>query len=157
MASLKAFGIKEGQGKYYEEAAYRLALIYNIMINEITSYLQDFDLTPGKFNILMVIQHQGQDQGLAQVEVSKHLIVTPSNMTKLINKLENEGLVTRSALKADRRVNMMRITPKGSKLLDRVWGGYNEKLKMLTHGLNIPKQKNLAALLKDWLNCLQKK
>ena len=156
MTTLRTFGVEDGQGKYYEEAIYSLALVYNIITNEMTAYLKDYQFTPGKFNILMIIKHQGREEGISQVEVSKRLIVTPSNMTKLIDKLEKDGLVTRSALEGDRRVNILRITSKGSRLLDSAWDGYNKKLKELVSGLELNKQKSLAALLQDWLNFLKR-
>lgn len=155
MSSLKAFGIEEGKGKFHEEAIYSLALVYNIITDAITSYLIDYDLTPGKFNILMAIKHQGREEGIAQGEISKHLIVTPSNMTKMIDKLEAAGLVRRSALEGDRRVNIMRVTAKGEKVLDSVWDGYNKKLKELTEELTLNQQKDLASLLNTWLNRLR--
>ena len=153
MGILKAFGVQEGNPA--EESIYGLALIYNIINNEISSYLKDFDLTPGKFNILMITKHQGKAQGISQVEISKSLIVTPSNMTKLIDKLEADGLVTRSPLPGDKRVNMMRITDKGSKLLDRAWGGYQKKMQELVGKLDRSQQKNISALLLAWLAGLQ--
>ncbi len=155
MVSLKAFGVDEGIGKYYEEAVYSLILIYNLITNEMTSYLDQFHLTPGKLNILMVIKHRGKNSGIPQVEISKQLIVTPSNMTKLIDKLEKDGLVARSALEGDRRVNIMQITSKGSKLLDEVWPGYIERLKKVVSGLDQAQQKEISSLLKVWLVKLQ--
>lgn len=155
MTSLKTFGVEEGKGKHHEEAIYSLALVYNVITNEMTSYLDQYDLTPGKFNILMIIKHQGGQEGIPQVEISKRLIVTPSNMTKLIDKLEKDGLVTRSALEGDRRVNIMKITSKGSKLLDEAWPGYAQRLKGLISGLNQSQQKDVSELLKAWLAKLQ--
>lgn len=154
MGILKAFGIQQGQGKYYEEAVYSLALLYNIIDREMSAYLKDFGLTPGKFNILLAARHQGKEEGISQVEVSKYLIVTPSNMTKLIDKLEKEGLVVRSSLKGDRRVNILRITDKGKSLLDRAWAGYNGKLKGLLSRLDQGKQKQMSSLLIEWLEGL---
>lgn len=155
MGVLKTFGVQEGQGKYHEEAIYSLALLYNVIDHEMTVYLKDFDLTPGKLNILLAIKHQGKEEGIRQVEVSKFLIVTPSNMTKLIDKLEKDGLVARSSLKGDRRVNILKVTEKGSKLVDRVWEGYNAKLKSLLSRLDANKQKHLASLLIEWLERLK--
>lgn len=156
MNSLKAFGVDKNKGRHYEEGIYSLALIYNIINNEISSYLQPFNLTPGKLNILMTIKHQGKDHGISQVEVSKHLIVTPSNMTKLIDKLEKEKLATRSALAGDRRVNIIRITARGSQLLNEVWPDYTAKLKTLYAVLDNEKQKMLSMLLLDWFERLRK-
>ena len=67
MSDLKRFGILEGGGKYYEEAIYSLALIYNICSNRMSSYLKGFNLTPGKLNILVAIRHHGGEEGISQV------------------------------------------------------------------------------------------
>ena len=155
MSSLKTFGIEEGKHTFHEEAIYSLALIYNIIWDEISSYLEPHALTPGKFNILMIIKHQGKAKGIPQVEISKRLILTPSNMTKLIDKLEKDGLVARFSLVGDRRVNLMKITPKGSRVLDHIWEGYSSRLKDLTHDLTKAQQENIAKLLKIWLSNLQ--
>ncbi|MCR4336483.1 MAG: MarR family transcriptional regulator [Candidatus Omnitrophica bacterium] len=155
MTSLKAFGIEEDKGQYHEEIIYSFVLIYNIIMDDITAYLKSYHLTPGKLNILMVIKHKGRKQGISQVEISKHLIVTPSNMTKLIDKLEKEGLVNRSALEGDRRVNIMNITDQGSQLLDEIWPAYNKKLMDLAADLEQGQQKQMCQLLKIWLDKLQ--
>lgn len=99
----------------------------------------------------MAVKHQGGKEGISQVDVSKRLIVTPSNMTKLIDKLEKDVLVSRSALEGDRRVNILQITPKGSELLDSVWKGYDERLQKLLSSLSVSEQKVLASLLEKWL------
>ena len=151
MDFLKAFGISEDNKESHQQIIYSLALIYNVIYDEMASFFQQYGLTPGKFNILMVIKHHGKNNGIPQVQLSKHLILTPSNMTKLIAKLEKEGLVERSALKGDRRVNITKITKKGSDLLDRVWETYNEKLLVLTAQLTKNDQKVLSKILVSWL------
>ena len=156
MSVLETIGVQTGQGKHYEEVIYSLALIYNVITDQMSTYLSEYQLTPGKFNILLAVKHQGGKEGISQVEVSKRLIVTPSNMTKLIDKLEKDGLVTRSALPGDRRVNILKITSKGSKLLDAVWGGYDARLKKILSSLNESQQKILSGLLVSWLENIRK-
>lgn len=157
MEFLELYGIERGKGQHHEEAIYGLALIYNMIYDEVSQYLKSYHLTPGKFNILLVIRHHSGPQGIPQVEISKHLIVTPSNMTKLIDKLEREDLVVRSALEGDRRVKITRITPKGSDLLNKVWKGYKEMLKALMPSLSQADQKLLSSLLIKWLLALKSK
>ncbi len=156
MKALEALGIEPGKGKYHEEVIYSLALIYSCLDDALSAYLDPHRLSLGKFNILMVIKHRGRQEWIPQVEISKHLIVTPSNMTKLLDKLEKAQLVTRSALAGDRRVNIIRITRKGSELLDKVWPGYTKLLKDLMEGLKLPQQKELAQLLTAWIDRLKR-
>lgn len=154
MDYFEAFGIDVGKGKYYEEVIYGVALLYNIINNEISTHLGQFDLTSAKFNVLMVIKHQGGKQGVSQVEISKRLVVTASNMTRLIDKLEKERLIERFAQEGDRRVNIIRITEKGSTLLDKAWPGYVERLKKLMSDLKEEDQKALSNLIRLWLAVL---
>lgn len=151
---LSRFGIRHEDGRYEEATAYCVALIYNVLHREISEYLRPYDLSPGKFNVLMVIKHHGKEDGIPQVNISRHLIVTPSNMTKLIDKLEKEGLVRRAALTGDRRVNLMKITSKGSALLDKIWKGYQQLLKEKVGRLSTDEQKRLLPLLSRWSETL---
>lgn len=47
MGILDTFGVETGKGKNYEQAIYSLVLIYNVITDEMTRYLADFELTPG--------------------------------------------------------------------------------------------------------------
>ncbi|MBZ0165830.1 MAG: MarR family transcriptional regulator, partial [Candidatus Omnitrophica bacterium] len=105
-------------------------------------------------NVLVAIKHHGGDEGLPQVQISRHLIVTKSNMTKHLDKLEREGYIARSARPGDRRVKIVKITPKAEKLLNGLWDDYNERLKQLTATMSRAKQKQLAALLTEWFGGL---
>ncbi len=147
MDFLKAFGIEVGKDKYYEEIVYSTALLYNLIEAKVSTHLAAFNLTTAKFNVLIILQHQAGHDGMSQVDISKHLIVTASNMTRLLDKLEKEGLAQRSALKNDRRVKTIKITSKGSQLLDRAWPGYVDVLKILAQSLSLNEQKILAGLL----------
>ena len=150
MNFFKTFGIENIEEKYPQQIIYSLALIYNMIYDDIAQLLGPHDLTPGKFNILLIVKHQGKDQGISQVEIGKRLILTASNMAKLIDKLEKEGLLCRSGLKGDRRVNIVKITRKGSSLLEQVWEGYNDKLFTLTSQLSKQDQKILSKMLVTW-------
>ena len=154
MDHLKSFGIETEKGKYHEEVIYDVGLLYNIINNEIAAYLSHFHLSPAKFNVLMVIKHQGDKEGISQVDISKKLIVSAPNMTRLLDKLEKEKLIEKLSQQGDRRVKLIKVTEKASKLLDDVWPGYTAKLKSLMDAINQEDQKILAGLLTNWLNTL---
>lgn len=151
---LSQYGITADGQKMHEELVYTTALIYNVLNGEITTYLSQYDMTPGKLNVLVAIKHHGGDEGLPQVQISRHLIVTKSNMTKHLDKLEREGYITRSARPGDRRVKIVKITSKAEKLLNGLWDDYNQRLKQLTAKMSRSKQKQLAALLTEWFGGL---
>lgn len=156
MDYFKPFGIDVGKGKYHEEAVYGIALVYTALFNEISNFLSTFNLTPAKMNVLMIIKHQGKQEGISQAEIGMRLMVSPSNMTRLLDKLIREGLVSRSALVTDRRVKLIRITTKGSALLDNVWPGYTQLIERLASLLKLDDQKSIALVLQRWLGLLKK-
>ncbi len=48
------------------------------------------------------------------------LKVTPSNVTGIIDRLAEQGLVTRAANPEDRRMLMLQLTPKGEQLISNL-------------------------------------
>ena len=156
MDYFKSYGIEIGQGKYQEETIYGIVLVYTSIFNEISFYLDRYGLTPAKFNVLMIFKHQGQEKGISQIDIGNRLMVTASNMTRLLEKLGREGLINRSALIGDKRVKVIKITSKGSRLLDSAWPGYEETVKRLAAHLSKEEQKIVAQLTQKWFYSLCK-
>jgi DNA-binding MarR family transcriptional regulator len=50
---------------------------------------------------------------LSSADLSRRLFVTPSNMTGIIDRLEDKGLVTRVKKEKDRRTTLIVLTEKG--------------------------------------------
>ncbi|MDD5455218.1 MAG: MarR family transcriptional regulator [Candidatus Ratteibacteria bacterium] len=147
MEPLRRFGIELSKENYREAAIYGLASIYLQSYKEFSDYLKPYDLTLAKFNALMVIEHQGKEKGLSQIEIGKLLIVTASNITRLIDKLEKEKLIERVSQKGDRRINLVRITQKGTDLLEEIWPGYCAKIKELTTHMNKKELSRISGLI----------
>jgi DNA-binding MarR family transcriptional regulator len=152
MEPLKRFGIDLQKENYQRTTIYSLASAYLQSYKELSDYLKPFNLTLAKFNALMVIKHQGKEKGLSQVEIGKLLIVTASNITRLIDKLEKEKF----SQKGDRRVNLVRITQKGTDLLEEIWPGYCKKIKELTALMNKKELSQISKLLLKWTDKLEK-
>jgi MarR family 2-MHQ and catechol resistance regulon transcriptional repressor len=147
----KQAGVDIGQGKYHEEMVYGLALMYTAIYDEISVYLKKYNLTPGELNVLVLIKHRGQEKGLSQVDIGRRLMVTAHNMTRLIQRLEKDALIRRSSYQKDARVNLVRITSKGVKLLDDIWPGYDQKVHELAGKLSQEDQAVLAGVIQKWL------
>lgn len=155
MNYLESFGVTLGKNQYQEEAVYGIALVYAALFNRIAAYLDQYELTPAKMNALMIIKHQGKSKGISQAEISKRLMVTASNMTRVLDKMEKEDLINRSAQLGDRRVNVINISEKGSRLLDHIWPGYEKLLKSLATGISVAEQKQLSKILQVWFTAIQ--
>ena len=131
MSIFRELGISEGKDRINEEVIYNIARAYTVIDNVISGFLSRYGLSPAKFNILLMVKHVGKDKGISQNEISKLLIVTTSNITHMIDKLENDKYVDRISQKGDRRVNLIKITKKGSGLLDVIWPSYKSMIDKL--------------------------
>ncbi|MBF0478228.1 MAG: MarR family transcriptional regulator [Candidatus Omnitrophica bacterium] len=155
MDDLQAFGIEAGKGRYYEEAFYGLVLVYTVLFDKVAKTLDTFDLTPAKMNVLMIIKHQGGQEGLSQMEIGKRLMVTASNMTRLLDKLEREKLIERFGRDGDRRIKVARISKRGAQILDQAWPEYMKTMKEITDKLSGTEQKILSEMMIKWFRSLK--
>lgn len=135
-------GVREGKDRMNEEVIYNIARAYTIIDNFISKFLETYNLSPAKFNILLMVKHVGKDKGIPQQEISKLLLVTTSNMTRMIDKLEKDEYVERLHQEGDRRVNLIKITKKGSDLLNAIWPHYKEKIDNLVESTFSKGEKN---------------
>lgn len=133
-----------------EIAIYGLACAYSFIEKIISECLKPFNLTPAKFNALMIIKHKGGDTGLSQIEIGRSLIVTASNMTRLLDRMHKEGLIERLSQKGDRRINLIRISSKGSDILDKAWPGYYKKVGEIAGFLSSNDLKQFRRLILGW-------
>ena len=72
------------------------------------------NLNHSHFQILEVLKKEGQ-QPIS--EVAKKLFISTPNMTKLLNKLIDEGMIERIPGEKDRRIININLTEKGSTYL----------------------------------------
>ena len=65
-----------------------------------------------------MILSRSQSKACKQNEISQLMLVSRANITGLVDSLVRQGLVERTNDPHDRRVNMVKILPKGEKLLE---------------------------------------
>lgn len=85
----------------------------------IAEVLKPFDLTVPQYNILRILRGAPED-GLPCSEVGDRLVTRDPDVTRLLDRLENRGFVTRGRSLTDRRVVNARITRTGHELADKL-------------------------------------
>jgi len=103
------------------------------------------NLTAAQLNALLLLRQAGA-QGLRMGEIGQRLVVTKSNVTGLVDRLERQGLVAR-AEHADRRATVVRLTAAGATLLRRATPRHAELLAELTACLSVREKRTLIRLL----------
>ena len=147
MSIFREWGVQEEKGRLKEEMLYNLAASYVLVERMISPILAPFGLSPVKLNALMLIKHVGRSQGLSQVELGKKMIVSAGNITRLLDRLEREKLVERHELAEDRRIKRIKITTKGSHLLDKAWPVHLKAVEEVTAAMSEPQMTAANALL----------
>lgn len=155
MSIYKEMGFRPKHERAGEAALYNVVRTFTLLNRLFQRHYARFDLTPAKLNVLMLVKHVGGEEGLPQREIAKRLIISGSDVTGLIDRLEKEGLLARRGVAADRRVKLIRITPKGSALLDRLWPSHVERAEAVMSPLSRKEQEQLIALLTKVRTTLQ--
>lgn len=78
--------------------------------------LKGSGLSPAQFNVLRILRGAGED-GLTCGEIGERLITRDSDVTRLLDRLERQALVTRVRSTQDRRVVLTELTEQGRALL----------------------------------------
>ena len=102
-----------------EEAAFLYLLrTCDLLSRGPAQVLKTEDLSPTQYNVLRILR--GSPGGLLCGEIAGRMITRDPDITRLLDRLEKTGLISRCRETRDRRMVMARITPEGLKLLDRL-------------------------------------
>jgi DNA-binding MarR family transcriptional regulator len=111
------------QGKPFrsieEEAFLNIARTAAVLEHGLAQALKPFDITPTQYNVLRILRGAGAD-GLCRNEVGERLVRRVPDVTRLLDRMEETGLLVRARADADRRYVTTRITAQGLALLDRL-------------------------------------
>lgn len=83
--------------------------------------LRPFGLSGAQYNVLRILRGAGPD-GLACGEIAERLLTRDPDMTRLLDRMQRQGLVTRERDGNDRRVVTTRITDQARDILSRLDG-----------------------------------
>lgn len=100
-----------------DEAYLNLQRTADALMQGLAATLKPAGLSPTQYNVLRILRGAGPD-GLACREIAERMITRDPDVTRLLDRLEERGLITRMRDRADRRVITTRITEKGGRLLN---------------------------------------
>jgi len=121
-------------------------LRFNLISNKkLQDDLEKLDLTLPQFYVLATIGYAG---GLPFGEIGEKMMVTVSNLTGIVDRLEEKGLVARERDVHDRRVIRVRLTEKGSKLYKNTIPLFEKSISQFFSPLDKSQQKELSSLLR---------
>ena len=99
-----------------QEAYLNLIRTAALLGDALEQALKPSGLTRPQYNVLRILQGAGAD-GLCRNEVRDRMLTRMPDMTRMLDRMEESGLVERTRSESDRRQVSTCITAKGQKLL----------------------------------------
>src|SRR5437868_2205664 len=118
MKAKTQIGTKRRQSSLEEAALLDLARTYDLLSRGPAQLLKTEDLSSTQYNVLRILR--ATPEGLPCVEIASRMITRDPDVTRLLDRLEKRGLISRSRESRDRRLVLARISPQGLKLVNRL-------------------------------------
>jgi len=103
-------------GSLEQEAMLSIQRTDAVLGYSIIEALKPFGVTPTQYNVLRILRG-ARPAGLCREDIRSRLIAEVPDVTRLLDRMEQAGMVDRERDTADRRLVTTRITAKGLRLL----------------------------------------
>ncbi|CDZ76600.1 Regulator of autolytic activity [Legionella massiliensis] len=127
------------------ELSYLIFLLARTHRGMASELLRPLNLYPGQELLLMQLWDRN---GQSQIELICRLGLDASTVTKMVQRLEAQGHITRTASCTDKRVMQVNLTETGEKLraeVEKMWASLNSAV---TQVLDEDEQEQMSTLLK---------
>lgn len=136
----KPFGSPE------QEALLNLMRTSALLEHAVAEALKPFGVTQSQYNALRILRGAGRS-GLCRHEVRDRMVAPVPDVTRLLDRLERRGLVSRERDAVDRRLVTARITDEGLELLKRLERPVARTTQQLLGHMDDTELNELGALL----------
>jgi DNA-binding MarR family transcriptional regulator len=102
-----------------EEAFVNLLRTADALLQGVAETLKPLGLSPTQYNVLRILRG-AEPSGLTCREIAERMITRDPDVTRLLDRLEDRGLVRRTRGREDRRVITTRITADGLRVLEQL-------------------------------------
>lgn len=126
----------------------RLLTCANLIEAEIRRRLREnFDTTLPRFDLMAQLERA--PDGILLGELSRRMMVSNGNVTGLVERLVQEGLIERQVSERDRRAALVRLTDHGATVFAKMARAHSDWVAELLAGLPASDQKALWSRLGD--------
>jgi len=106
------------------------------------NFFKEYNITPEQAGI---IRRLGEEEGITQKDLAIRMAKDQTNVTRLLDQLEQKGLVMRNRNKDDKRSFLAYLTDEGKKLNEYIVPAEQEIMNIALRGISEEKK----ALLKE--------
>ena len=101
-----------------EEASLSIVRTADVLFQRAAELLKPFDLSLSQYNVLRILR--GAPEALACGQIAERMVSRDPDITRLLDRMEVRGLISRARDGQDRRVVKAQITSKGLSLLAEI-------------------------------------
>ncbi len=130
----------------------RLGLLIQSFQEEV---LAPMELTDGGYSVLAALRRGGEPYAQNPSQLYNLLERSSGGMTKILKRLEAEGLVKRTPDPDDRRGSLVWLTPEGLKVQDRAFRAFLEATDELLSPLSDGRREEIDRSLRELLDVFE--
>jgi DNA-binding MarR family transcriptional regulator len=114
--------------------------------NSADKSLREFNITQQQYNVLRILRGAGAE-GLCRNEISARMVAATPDMSRLLDRMQKAGWITRERAEDDRRQVSTFIADSGRKLLTVIENPFHEQIHRLFEGIKATDLKMLVDVL----------
>lgn len=129
---------------FNNETILKMVRASEVLVKAGDRFFKQYGVTTTQYDVLVIIKYS--ENGITQSDLGDRRVVSRSNITGIIDRLEKLGYVVREGSANDRRVKYLKITRKGEDLIKRVEDKYFDNLKQVVRFLSDKDKDNLREI-----------
>ena len=102
-----------------QEAYLSVVRTTSALSDRVEDLLKPYGISATQYNVLRILRGAGEG-GLCRNELRDRMLTRMPDMTRLLDRMEEAGFVTRSREREDRRMVLTRISARGRELLSEL-------------------------------------
>lgn len=129
-----------------QEAFLSAGRTWAVLEHAFSEALKPYGITPTQYNVLRILRGAGEE-GLCRKDIWERMITNVPDVTRLLDRMEKNGLIRRQRDPADRRFVTARITGDGLVLLAELDGPVEDLHRVHFRELEEEELRELIGLL----------
>lgn len=128
-----------------QEAMLNLMVAASVVAEQADRICAEHGITRGQYNVLRILRG-AHPEGHSRCDVAVRLVERAPDVTRLVDRLERQGLVERVRSEEDRRLSISRITSTGLELLERMDPAMRAHQEYFASRLSVRDQRELSRI-----------
>jgi DNA-binding MarR family transcriptional regulator len=131
-----------------EEASLNIVRTADVLMAKVTDVLKPYGLSGTQYNVLRILRGAGA-AGATCKDVAGRMLTRDPDITRLMDRLEKRGLLTRDRAKEDRRFVTTRLTDAGLDMVNELDGPVEQLHRKQMKHMTADQLRSLIGLLEE--------